>query len=158
MLITQLDSVVVAEIPISVISAFDYVGAPWEKPFNIFSIGQRLIITSHWLFRPINKTILIGNGGLSIRNIQSTLDVLLRFTRKHSYFKCFELNDNLNEDVIISYLMKKYKKRVPTFQESSQLFLETTARSMTDLTGQLGFHALEKHNPRLEKKLLSDDM
>ena len=62
---------------------YDYFGAPWrmgfENPFFLFN-------------RPVLKNLFprfhVGNGGLSLRNIPRTLDLLLR-KKKHASHKFF---------------------------------------------------------------------
>jgi len=154
-LITQLDSIVVNEIPEYLIDDYDYVGAAWEKPFRIFSLNRRLILNNHWILRLISKEIVIGNGGLSIRNVKSTIEVLTKFYKTKKTFDIFELNSNLNEDVVISFLMHKYKKRIPTLLDSQKYFLESGARNIETFTNALGFHALEVFNPSLEARILN---
>ena len=156
-LITQLDSIVVNDIPDFVLNDFDYVGAAWEKPFWIFSLKRRLILTNHWVLRPISKKIWVGNGGLSIRNVDVTIEVLSKFYASKKTWDILELNLNLNEDVVLSYLMQKYKKKVPSLLESQSLFREFGSKYIVDCQDILGFHALASFNPSLEEKILSSN-
>lgn len=154
-LITQLDSVVVNEIPNYLISDYDYVGAAWEKPFWIFSLNRRLVLTNRWIFRGISRKVIIGNGGLSIRNVNATIEVLSRFHKTRKTLDVLELNSNLNEDVVISFLMQKYKKRIPSVIDSQNYFLEAGAKNVEEINDILGFHALEVFNPSLEERILN---
>ena len=158
MLITQLDSIVLAKIPNSVLDNYDYVGAPWGNPFKIFSIKRRLFLTRRMIFRPFSQEIWIGNGGLSLRNINAVISVLESFYAARKFFKVFELNEGLNEDVVLSFLMKKYQKRIPTLSESLDLFVESHASNLSEVGAVLGFHALEKFNPGLEKEILESEI
>ena len=153
-LITQLDSIVVNEIPEYLVDDYDYVGAAWEKPFWIFSLNRRLVLSNHWILRLISREIIIGNGGLSIRNVKSTIEVLAKFYKTKKTLDILELNLNLNEDVVISFLMHKYKKRIPSLLDSQNYFLEAGAKNVEKFTNALGFHALEVFNPSLEARIL----
>jgi hypothetical protein len=154
-LITQLDSIVVNEISKNLIKSFDYVGAPWEKPFWIFSIGRRLVLVSSRLIRPICKQVWVGNGGLSVRNVKTAIDVLTRFQPKRGTPVFLKLNRDLNEDVIISFLMHKYGKRIPSLSEASALFMESGAQYLSEMKEVIGFHALEIYNPNLEEEIIN---
>lgn len=154
-LITQLDSIVVKRIPEQLIREYDYVGAAWARPFYIFSIRQKLFLTNRSVFRKFTEEVWIGNGGLSLRNVKSTVEILEKFLYSKKKIPKFGLNYGLNEDVVISYLMYKYGKKLPTPIQSKSLFLEASSASVTEVTDELGFHALEKFNPELENRLLS---
>lgn len=153
-LITQLDSIVVREISVQLVQEYDYIGAAWAKPFHIFSVKQKIFLTSNVLLRKLSKEVWIGNGGLSLRNISTTVEVLEKFYFSQRKYPLLGPNRGLNEDVIISYLMCKYGKRMPTLEQSKSLFLEAASGEVTDIAKELGFHALEKFNPNLENRLL----
>lgn len=155
LVITQLDSIVVKEIPSNLVEEFDYVGALWKRPFQIFAVGKRLFMTQNSIFRPISYEIWIGNGGLSLRNINATLDVLRRYHKPNRILRFIRPNKGLNEDVILSYLMCKYVKRLPPIEESKNLFLEFESENLKHVGNAIGFHALEKYNPELESQILS---
>lgn len=154
-LITQLDSIVVNEIPDKIIHDYDYVGAPWITPFSIFSIKQRLVMTSRKPFRRFSYDIWVGNGGLSIRNIATTIEVLNDFFANQDRYPRIKLNIDLNEDVVLSFLMKKYGKRIPSLETSRTIFLEADSVGVSEVGKLLGFHALDRFNQDLEEKILS---
>lgn len=154
-LITQLDSIVVNKVPKQLVLEYDYVGAAWARPFYIFSIRQKLFLTSKVVFRRFSEEVWIGNGGLSLRNINSTIEVLEKFLYSQKKVSLFGLNRRLNEDVVISYLMHKYGKKLPTLDQSASLFLEAYSAAIKEIDKELGFHALEKFNPELENRLLN---
>lgn len=154
-LITQPDSIVINEIPSELVRRYDYIGGSWEKPFSIFSIKQRLIITKSRTFRKISHQVWIGNGGLSLRNVGATIDVLQKFFKNQSRFASLKLNRGLNEDVVISFLMHKYFKRVPMRDAANRIFLEVEARNLSEFKTEIGFHGLAIYNPGLEEKILN---
>lgn len=153
-LITQLDSIVVNEIPEELVQSYDYLGSPWAAPFSIFSIKQKLVMTNRKIFRRLRREIWVGNGGLSIRNVDATIHVLNCFFAKQEKFPRFRLNKNLNEDVVLSYIMDKYGKRIPTLEVSRTIFLEADSIGISEKGKILGFHALNRFNPELEDKIL----
>ncbi len=153
-LITQLDSIVVNRLSEQLAREYDYIGAAWARPFYIFSIRQKLFLTSNAVFRKFSEEVWIGNGGLSLRNVKSTIEVLEKFLHSQKKIPFFGLNRGLNEDVVISYLMYKYGKKLPTLDKSASLFLEASSAIVKEVNQELGFHALEKFNPELENRLL----
>lgn len=54
-------------------AGFDYYGAPWKVGFP-----QYYFAFNRWPIRLNSKRFHVGNGGLSLRNIASTLDLLKR--------------------------------------------------------------------------------
>ena len=154
-LITQLDSIVVNRIPEQLIHEYDYVGAAWTRPFYIFSIRQKLFLTNNLLFRKFSEEVWIGNGGLSLRNLKATIEILEKFLQSQKKFPLLGLNRGLNEDVVISYLMHKYGKKLPSVDQAKSLFLEAASGMVMEVSNELGFHALEKFNPGLENRLLN---
>ncbi len=83
------------------------------------------------------------------------IEVLTKFQSGRKVTALFELNQDLNEDVVISYLMQRYGKRIPSLHEAEHLFIEAGAKHMKDIGSGLGFHALEVYNPLLEERILS---
>ena len=157
-LITQLDSIVVKRLSEQLVREYDYVGAAWAHPFYIFSIRQKLFLTNNAVFRKFSQEVWIGNGGLSLRNVRSTIEVLEKFLYSQKKIPLFGLNSGLNEDVVISYLMYKYGKKLPTLDQSASLFLEASSAVVKEVNKELGFHALEKFNPELENQLLKNKL
>ena len=52
---------------------YDYYGAPWIKGFP-----QYRFLFNRWPIKINNKRFYVGNGGLSLRNIPKTMDLLAR--------------------------------------------------------------------------------
>ena len=52
---------------------YDYYGAPWKVGFP-----QYRFLFNRWAIQTNKKRFYVGNGGLSLRKIASTLDLLAR--------------------------------------------------------------------------------
>ena len=84
----------------------DYVGAPWPDGGIYAALSNRRV------------QLTVGNGGLSLRNVRTMLDI----TRRHPYpFNC-----EMPEDVYFSYWLKVHenKYRVPSAEEASAFAME----------------------------------
>lgn len=131
---------------------YDYVGAPWKKSIFLhrFEPGDHFWILE--LFPGIKEKLMgngswchVGNGGLSLRNIRSTIKLLLRHVISRLCW--YE-----NEDLFFSYFGIHDKKgyRLPSRELAKQFAVETTARA--DLEKGIrpfGVHAWEKYCPDL---------
>ncbi len=107
---------------------FDYIGAPWLRPIKYFFLDLNL-----------------GNGGLSIRKINT-------FRRITTFF-FFLKKLRTNEDIIFSYLGKIGLLKIPQFEEAKYIFVEMFASQLDNWDNVFGFHALNKWNPDLQKKI-----
>lgn len=152
-LITQFDSIVVQKLDSNRFMEFDYVGAPWIDPFFIFSIGNKLILNDGRIRLPCNRKIEVGNGGLSLRRTKSLLKMTTRIQRK--WFSMFGLgvNHGLNEDVVISYFSSKFGYSVPSKKVANKIFVEKSESGLWKSQMIIGYHALDKYNPDLEREI-----
>jgi len=152
-LITQLDSIVVQKLDSNRFMEFDYVGAPWIDPFFIFSIGNKLILNDGRIRVPFNRKIEVGNGGLSLRRTKSLLKMTTRIQSK--WFSMFGLgvNHGLNEDVVISYFSSKFGYSVPSKKVANEMFVEKSESGLWKSQMIIGYHALDKYNPDLEREI-----
>lgn len=81
-LIHQLDALVFKdELAYWCSKGYDYIGAPWFKRF--------------WRFKPSKTLYAIGNGGLSLRKVQSCLDVLSHTGRFKPLRYCFSFHNSI---------------------------------------------------------------
>jgi hypothetical protein len=125
---------------------YDYIGAPWFKDsYKIFiKIVRRLSLSSALKLLPLKSiNFRAGNGGLSLRNVKSSLE-------------CLELQKQLvdswnliNEDIFWSFYSKKYNGRfnIPDFKTALKFAIEKNPREafeLNDLTLPFGVHAWEK--------------
>jgi len=63
---------------------YDYIGAPW--PYM-------------WIYSYNNQHIHVGNGGFSLRKVQSCYNILKQYNKQVEYY----LNNHFNEDVFFSH-------------------------------------------------------
>jgi hypothetical protein len=149
--ICQTDAIMLRGIPDYVMD-FDYVGAPWCRPFRLNReriIGRRRL---GWLLSKLNvgELVYVGNGGLSWRRVKAFLDI-----EKHMR-TCRIQNSVINEDLLIAYLGARGLLDIPSPQLANDIFVEEAASNMVDSSRVIGFHALEKFNPDLLKLILKD--
>ncbi len=151
--ISQLDSVITRGLSIDVFSQFDYVGAPWMHEQSAFSIGNRIFLNSgrHKLLP--NKVFSVGNGGLSIRKTKSMIKITNRIQSPILRSIGLGTNNDLNEDVVISYSAAKYGYSVPDRDAASKIFVEQFRKEPFDLWSVYGYHAIEKIYPQLQKEI-----
>tara|TARA_B110000503_G_scaffold142058_1_gene237602 strand:- start:236 stop:961 length:726 start_codon:yes stop_codon:yes gene_type:complete len=124
---------------------YDYIGAPWKKPFyeNYFSVHNiKILKTLTFLFN--FKKLQVGNGGVSIRRIAKFIEVLEKHTRIS--------RSALPEDITISYLGSKNIINIPNLDTAKKFFSETILSNSTKI---LGYHGMEIYNKKLQKKIYS---
>lgn len=143
---------------------YDYIGAPWFRPDKLhpdfvskqmekikFALKKNKIYASRH-----NKS---GNGGLSLRNVQTALKVLKSV--QPALLKKYLVTDypEYNEDIFWSLeapaIYPAY--RIPALHEALQFAVEfEPAAAYQHLDGQLPFgcHAPMKHDPAFWKKFI----
>lgn len=97
------------------------------------------------------RSIQIGGGGISLRNVRDSLEVIGRaksFKNSPRFF-----SGEINEDIVFGYLFKKYGHRLPSAEFTDTIFLEYFARELKDIPMIYGFHGLYRFNPDLEDKI-----
>lgn len=127
---------------------FDYVGAPWRPPISVgWNPVTRRVTAGRFALR--RRSLVVGNGGLSIRNIKAFL-ALTRALPK--------INLTPHEDLSVAYFGPGFKMRLPSADEAAGIFMESHARPWKfgdPIPRVHGFHALERFNPLLETQILS---
>ena len=124
---------------------FDYYGAPWKN-------GQLMFpgIRNAKFLKFIGKRVYVGNGGLSLRKLSTTIDLLKR-KRNNIY------NWKLNEDGFFSYwgCTDKNYRSCP-IEIASRFAIETDPKYWISKNGFLamGCHAFEKCSPEFYTSLL----
>lgn len=129
---------------------FDYIGAPWpngvEVNLNVgrFSAGNGVNLKSY-----------VGNGGLSLRSVASTVDLLNEFADIRDYWvKC-----GSSEDLFFAFMgMVSDRYRIPNQAIASRFSLELEPEkyfAINDGAIPTGCHAWWKHDFNFWKKILS---
>lgn len=149
LLICQIDAVIVNPPRLHGEERFDYVGARWRDPLPIrYSPRRRRIIRC----RP-GRGLRVGNGGLSLRRVDAFIGLTRTATADLS-----RLVHDWPEDVLISALGPHHGVRVADPDTADRWFREETTRGIDptspDLGRVIGFHALHRHNPALERLIL----
>ena len=113
---------------------YDYYGAPWKIGFP-----QYRFVMNRWPFRINTRRFHVGNGGLSLRKIASTLDLLKR--KEGHISKTFFM-----EDAFFGYwgsVDQDFQACPPLL--AAKFSLETEPVYWVEKTGQLpmGFHGFE---------------
>jgi len=126
-------------------AGFDYYGAPWKTGFP-----QYRFLFNQWAIRLNTKRFHVGNGGLSLRKITSTLDLLAR--KEGHYSKTLFI-----EDAFLGY----WGSVDGNFHSCPPLLAATFSLEMDPnywiaQTGVLpmGFHGFEVWHPDFYKPLL----
>lgn len=141
-LVSQTDAMLTS-VPLPGEWDFDYVGARWSPPHVFGWVPGIRTLTRHKLSFQ-RKILEVGNGGLSIRRTQA----FIQFTSSLP-----KLGRYVPEDILISYFGPGFGLSLAGPSTASKLFMETEAATWDEskpIPECLGFHALEKHNLRLE--------
>ncbi|MBD1153723.1 hypothetical protein IDG52_00785 [Pelagibacterales bacterium SAG-MED23] len=145
MIINQSDAVIIKDLsPIeNIIEKYDYIGAPWRNPFylNYFELKNIKIIKHFFNLFKIHP-LFVGNGGLSIRKIKN-------FSKLFSELK-LNLDKNIPEDIVISYLGQKGKLLIPKMNIAKKIFSETILDKNLKV---YGYHALEYWSQQTQNKI-----
>ena len=126
---------------------YDYYGAPWKIGFPEYRF-----LLNHWPIRINQKRFHVGNGGLSLRRISSTLDLLQR-TEGH-ISKTFFM-----EDGFFGYWgsVDRHFHACPALT-AAHFSLEMDPLYWIEQTGVLpmGFHGFEVWHPDFYNPLLQE--
>ena len=124
---------------------YDYFGAPWKDGFP-----QYRFLLNRWPIQINCKRFYVGNGGLSLRKIASTIKLLTR--KEHHISKTWFM-----EDAFFGY----WGSIDPFFRACSPeiaatFSLETEPANWVEKTGQLpmGFHGFTVWDPDFYRPLL----
>lgn len=112
-LVFQIDAIILRP-GIEAFLQFDYTGAPWHQENDMYSglNEERVAVT------PLQRSVRVGNGGLSLRSPRAMLSVIEGFGHATS--------DAEQEDVFfVRHMMdKRASYRVATLQEGARFALE----------------------------------
>lgn len=145
-LVCQTDALLVKPLPVHEPWSFDYLGAPWEPPWIVGWNPILRRLGTNGLSLP-KRALNVGNGGLSLRRT-SVFSENLRIPR---------FQELPNEDVVLSYFHRRLGIRLAEDSVAARFFMELGARSWSPgmpVPRVFGFHALNRHNPRLEDAIL----
>lgn len=125
--------------------AYDYFGAPWKE-------GQLMCpgTSNPRVLQLLGKRIYVGNGGLSLRKIPSTIDLLERRKSGARHWK-------MNEDGFFSYWgVRDRTFRGCPVEVASKFAFEADPEYWLRLNGGLamGCHGFEKHSPDFYRAIL----
>lgn len=145
--ILQLDAVLLRNIEPVIDLDFDYVGAPWRKNIRVSVFKNKLHGNNKRLLWLPFRNVQVGNGGLSIRKIESMIQLTANLEKMP--FAENALSGYQNEDFVISYMCRKLKMIVPSHAMAETVFVEEYISAESRELQPYGYHALEKYD--LEK-------
>jgi len=152
-LICQTDAILLRPTQDLVPLDFVFVGAPWKKRKRCTVLNGRLYVDYRKLFIKGWVGVSVGNGGLSLRKPRAAIEII---DRAHTdRLIPLGLSGEVNEDIVFSFLFKKFNYSIPTFDEATKFFLEEHAAELDSAPNIYGFHALNRYNPALECKIFN---
>jgi len=152
LLICQLDAILIKPIDDIVMLDFAYIGSAWNPAKKCRLLNGKLYVDYRKQFVIPYRRIVIGNGGISLRNT-GVMDQILRYIKGEPNLAQL-LTGEFNEDIVFSYFLNKLKINVPSREESERYFLEAGSAKLQEIPDVYGFHGLERFNPYLEKLIL----
>jgi len=153
-LVLQTDAIILSDqIDFWCQQPFDWIGAPWPN-------GQVLTIQTKPFSESAPKKVHthVGNGGLSLRRIQPTIQLLAEFAETRDHF----LLRNWNEDLFFSLLgTQSLFYKIPSERTAARFSLEAQPEQYARLNQgapPMGGHAWYRYNldfwlPLMEKPL-----
>lgn len=145
---------------------YDYIGAPWFRPDKLQNSGVFKIIEKTKIYFKKNKIYAnrhnkVGNGGLSLRKIETALKVLSIIPKKLLDVYLNSKSEDFNEDIFWSLeaplVLKEYK--VPEWKEAMHFAIEfkpSIAYKYLNETLPFGCHAPLKHEVEFWKKFIPE--
>ena len=141
MLVLQTDALVLRdELDVWTRRPFDYVGAPWPTPVELFVNLDRHAGANGLRVRATN-----GNGGLSLRRIAACIDLLAEFPQAHEMF----VRTGSSEDLFFALLGSVSTRFVlPNEMTAARFALEIDPRRYHAMLGAapMGCHAWWKYD------------
>lgn len=123
---------------------YDYIGAPWLEgnkiyPYTFRGIGKLPDRITH------PKICFVGNGGFSLRKINSFIRLLEKYQWRARLWR------RAGEDTFFSYYGTEMKDfRMPDCDEASKFALEKKAREQWESgVRPMGIHAWKKYYPEI---------
>ena len=148
-LICQTDAIVIRDdLSYWTSRQLDYIGAPWTR---------KVIFEPNFINKPHLKgarfELEVGNGGLSLRNVNNTISVLKKYKEIIS-----EYSGSFEDAMfgLLGLIDKDY--RVATLADAAAFSLEVSAREIINITGKypMGFHKLYEYDRVLWDELLNE--
>jgi hypothetical protein len=141
---------------------YDYIGAPWFRPNKLnrgklFNFWQKLKLSFKKNKVYGNRYNKVGNGGFSLRKINSAIRVLEQADQNIIRRYTTSQGDAFNEDIFWSLEAPKIADfKIPALQEAMQFAVEFYPEIAYEYIGGLPFgcHAPLKHNPDFWKKFI----
>ena len=129
---------------------YDYIGAPWlglDWPNDIVKKLWKPFWAHLFIFKDLfhKKDNLVGNGGFSLRKVQTSLKVIRLLDRYASRWENWELNEDVFWSIYVSRLLPFYS--VPDANTAARFSLEKMPHEGMVLNGGIipfGCHAWEK--------------
>jgi len=155
-LILQTDAVLIRDVSDLDSYGYHYIGAPWHPHFAISNILGRLYVNRK-IFQKLNCSIVeAGNGGLSYRDVGAMIAITTYLKSSVHYNSLTKIGKRrLNEDLALCYFGKKLGYKIPNESEAKNFFLEKFYGDIDNIPKIYGFHALEKHNPKVDSFLIN---
>lgn len=150
-LIYQLDALVFQDcLDKWLYSNIDYVGAPWTDFEKINKVRDSIMSSRYFGVRTLKKFFLsgnrisyAGNGGLSLRKVDSFLHISKKY-------KFFIDNWNMNEDFFWSIFVPMLEKKfiIPDYDSCKYFSVENTPEKLFEgIEKHFGCHAWNKNKP-----------
>ncbi len=155
-IICQPDAFIFRAIDSNLLDSFLYLGASWNPSFMISEFANTIFVNKSSPLLRNNHRLESGNGGLSIRDPLVIHEILKNKMGSKHFDRIVYENRKINEDLMIVFLLKKNGILPIPKVVADEYFIETTKSTEFNLQKILGFHALAKHNPKLEDALISD--
>lgn len=121
---------------------YDYVGAPWENGIIAYSYTMRGIARlPKFISQP--QKVFVGNGGLSIRNVESHVKLLNKYIWQSKLWK------RVGEDVFFAYYGQRDEDfKIAPLEIAQQFALESSAKErIEEGIIPFGVHAWERFCP-----------
>mgnify|MGYP000515186375 CR=1 FL=1 len=137
---------------------YDLLGAQWMPPVRALVLGSKVSVASAYngprdpLFaRLFGRRIRVGNGGLTARRTDALISVAERLVSRFPLV----VREHINEDVLICSQGPKWGLRIAPPAVASNFLQETEVVSAVEIPAVVGFHALERWNPGLSRRLIA---
>lgn len=125
---------------------YDYYGAPWLPPHRIYPFSDKLTLKARLNLFFIRKKVHVGNGGLSLRKVQSILEVL----KEH---KALLRKWKIYEDYFYAYISEYVDGnfQAAPVEVAKKFALETDSKRvmMEEKINPVGLHAPHKWFPEI---------
>jgi hypothetical protein len=154
-LLSQTDSFVVKDIRSISNYNFTYLGASWNPSFFITEIFNTIFVNRQFKLLGQTHELQSGNGGLSLRDPVRISQILKESSKSQIFKKILCTKKNINEDLLLVFLLKKNGILPLPRDTADKFFIETSVNFGIDLKDVYGYHALQKWNPGLEHWLLN---